>query len=363
MVTPEDLHVLRIYERLPPEPGGMERHIAELTAAQRKLGVKVTSIYNTGSADGDAIQILKPYSLYRLRPALLRNLVFYGAIALHREFFRRANVNVVHAHGGWSAFLLARVLARAIRAPVVAASVHGFIKPNAALHRRAMKGCDPVFATGLAEVRYFNQILAGTAYHLPSAPADLFFSVPTREAERTDVIVAGNLMPVKRIELVLQCAQSRPDLRFSIYGDGPERARLESLKAEAGLRNVTFHGVTSLDRIHSAMCSAKLFLNVSQSEGSPTAALEAMACGLPVVLTPSNDYSALVRSEENGIVTRGWDIEEITAAIERCLADEGRRRALGERAKQVAQGHRWEAKARFVTEAMTNLLENRIGRG
>lgn len=363
MVRPEDLHVLRIYERLPPEPGGMERHIAELTAAQRKLGVKVTSIYNTGSADGDAIQVIRPFALHRLRPASLRNLVFYGAIARHRQSLRRANVNVVHAHGGWSAFLLAQALARAVRAPVVAASVHGFIEPNVALHRRAMRGCDPVFATGLHEVRYFNQVLAGTAYHLPSAPADLFFSAPTEEVAPTDVVVAGNLMPVKRTELVLQCAQSRPNLRFSIYGDGPERARLESVKAAAGLGNVTFHGVASLERIHSAMYSAKLFLNVSQSEGSPTAALEAMDCGLPVVLTPANDYSALVQAGENGIVTRGWDIEEITAAIDRCLADEDRRRKMGETAKQVANKHRWDAKARFVTEAMSNVLEMRTGRG
>jgi glycosyltransferase involved in cell wall biosynthesis len=359
VVRPEDLHVLRIYERLPPEPGGMERHIAELTAAQRKLGVKVTSIYNTGSADGDSIQILQPYELYRLRPALVRNLIFYGAIARHQEFFRRTNVNVVHAHGGWSAFMLATALAKATGASVVAASVHGFIKPNPAWHRRAMKGCNPIFATGLSEVGYFNGILPGTAHHLPSAPADLFFATPAEGAEPTDVIVAGNLVPVKRTELILECAKSRPQTRFSIYGDGPERARLEALKTEAGLGNVTFHGMTSLDRIHSAMCYAKLFLNVSQTEGSPTAALEAMACGLPVVLTPSNDYSALVRSEENGIVTRGWDIEEITSAIDRCLADEDRRRTMAERGKQIAEGHRWEAKARFVTEAMMNVLENR----
>ena len=363
MVRHEDLHVLRIYERLPPEPGGMERHIAELTAAQLELGVKVTSIYNTGSADSDSVQILKPFALYRLRPASLRNLVFYGAIARHREFLRRANVNVVHAHGGWSAFLLAQALARAVGAPVVAASVHGFIKPNAGLHRRAMKDCNPVFATGLAEVRYFNQVLAGTAYHLPSAPADLFYSVPTQAAKPADIIVAGNLMPVKRTELILQCAKIRPDLRFSIYGDGPERVRLESLKAAAGLGNVTLHGMTSLEQIHAAMCSAKLFLNLSQSEGSPTSALEAMACGLPVVLTPSNDYSALVRAQENGIVTQGWDLEEITMAIDWCLADESRRRMMGKRAKQVAEGHRWKAKARFVTEAMMDVLAKRTGRG
>ena len=362
MVRPENLHVLRIYERLPPEPGGMERHIAELSAAQRKLGVKVTSIFNTGSADGDSIQILAPHALYRLRPALLRNLLFYGAIARHWEVFRRTNVNVVHAHGGWSAFMLATALARAIRAPVVAASVHGFIKPNPALHRRVMKGCNPIFATGLSEVRYFNGILPGSAHHLPSAPADLFFSAPAGDAEPADVIVAGNLVPVKRTELILECARNRPQLRFSIYGDGPERARLEALKAGAGLGNVTFHGRTSLDRIHSAMCSARLFLNVSQTEGSPTAALEAMGCGLPVVLTPSNDYSALVQAEKNGIVTRGWDIDEITSAIDRCLADEDRRRSMGEAAKQIANQHRWEAKARFVTEAMINVLENRSGR-
>lgn len=358
-----ELHVLRIYERLPPEPGGMERHIAELTAAQRKLGVRVTSVYNTGSADAGAIQILKPFALYRMRPAWLRNLLFYAAIARHRKFFRRTNVDVVHAHGGWSAFFLSGALARAIRAPVVAASVHGFIRPRPALHRWAMKKCDPVFATGLTEVRYFNQILAGTAYHLPSAPADLFFSPPAHDAEPADVILAGNLVPVKRTELVLECAKRRPNLRFSIYGDGPERARLEALKSEGGLGNVTFHGAATREHIHAAMCCAKLFLNVSESEGSPTAALEAMACGLPVVLTPSNDYSALVLIEKNGVVTKGWDVDEITAAIDRCLSDGDRRRKMGEQARKVAHKHRWEAKARFVTDAMMNVLQKRTGRG
>ena len=357
----KSLHVLRIYDRLPPLPGGMERHIAELTAAQRQLGVKVTSVYNDGSPNGDAVQILKSYELCRVRPTLLRNLLFYGAAATHGKALSRSGVDVVHAHGGWSAFLFARALARAIGAPAVAASVHDFIKRNPGLHRQAMKGCNPVFATGLSEARYLQEILGRPVHHLPSAPAEIFFTRPAVQAEPTDIIVVGSLVPKKRIELVLQCAKRRPHLRFSIYGDGPQRPRLESLKADVGLGNVTFHGLTSLHRIHSAMCSAKLFLNVSQFEGSPTAALEAMACGLPVVLTPSNDYSALVREQENGIVTRGWDAEEITAAIDRCLADEERRFAMGATARQFAEGHRWEAKARLVTEAMMDMLEDRAG--
>jgi glycosyltransferase involved in cell wall biosynthesis len=129
------------------------------------------------------------------------------------------------------------------------------------------------------------------------------------------------------------------------------------------LENIRFHGTVTIEAIHSAMHRARLFLNVSQFEGSPTAALEAMACGLPVVLTPSNDYSALVEAGENGIVTGSWDVEEITTAIDECLADEGRRRVMGEKARQVAKAHRWDAKARFVTEAMRNVLEKRTGRG
>jgi len=86
-----------------------------------------------------------------------------------------------------------------------------------------------------------------------------------------------------------------------------------------------------------------------------------MACGLPVVLTPANDYSAIVQADKNGIVTRGWDCEEIAAAIDQCLADEDRRRKMGEKARKMAEGHRWEAKAKFVTEAMMSALEKRTG--
>ena len=357
------LHVLRVYDRLPPLPGGMERHIAELTAAQRRLGIKVTSAYNIGRPDGDAIQVLKSHELYRLRPALLRNLVFYGAILAHRKALSRGRVDVVHAHGGWSSFMLARALARAVGAPVVAASLHDFIKRNPGLHRRAMKGCEPVFATGLAEARYLEDVLGRPVHHLPSAPADMFFSPPTAQAEPVDIIAVGSLVPKKRMDLVLQIGARRPDLSIAVYGDGPQRARLESLRCQAGLANITFHGAVTIERIHSAMHCARLFLNVSLFEGSPTAALEAMACGLPVVLTPSNDYSALVRDGENGSVTRGWNVDEIIAAVDRCLEDEDRRRTMGESARQVANGHRWDAKARFVTEAMRNVLENRTGRG
>jgi hypothetical protein len=50
-IDPGRLHVIRCYERLPPLSGGMERHIQELTAAQRALGVRVTEASSAALVD------------------------------------------------------------------------------------------------------------------------------------------------------------------------------------------------------------------------------------------------------------------------------------------------------------------------
>jgi glycosyltransferase involved in cell wall biosynthesis len=132
------------------------------------------------------------------------------------------------------------------------------------------------------------------------------------------------------------------------------------MKRQLGLNNVQFLGEVTLDEVHSALSSARLFLNTSLTEGSPTAALEAMACGLPVVLTPANDYSAIVEQGINGMVIGSWSAEELAGAIDELLIDRGRLKSAGEAARRTAAAHSWDAKARFVTEAMISAIQRRI---
>src|SRR5918993_925418 len=77
--------VIRSYFRLPPEPGGMEEHIAQLSRAQRALGVDVVNLFNSGSAAGPAVQLLPRLDLLSVRPALLRNILFYAAAFVQRR--------------------------------------------------------------------------------------------------------------------------------------------------------------------------------------------------------------------------------------------------------------------------------------
>ncbi len=69
-----------------------------------------------------------------------------------------------------------------------------------------------------------------------------------------------------------------------IFGEGPERARIESLRRDLGLEaDVDLPGVT--DNPYSAMRQASLFVLSSRFEGLPTVLIEALACGCPAVST------------------------------------------------------------------------------
>lgn len=359
-MSPERLHVIRCYDRLPPMPGGMERHIAELTAAQRRMGVRVTELFNSGEAAGESIQLWPGWRLDKLRPGLLRFGLFYASAARRGIDLSDGRVPVLHIHGDWPAFHLARaLLADRFKVGAIAASLHGTASTGLRKYANALRGYDLAFSTGLKQARDLAALLSAPVIHLPSAPADLFFEPPRGNSSTVDVIAVGSLMPVKNVELILQCAARRPNVTFAVLGDGPERERLEHVKRRLGLNNVHFRGAVSLDEVRSALGSARLFLNTSMTEGSPTAALEAMACGLPVVLTPGNDYSAIVDQGINGRVTGSWSADELVRAIDEFLYNPGLLKAAGDTARRTAKAHSWDSNARIVTEAMIAAVERR----
>ena len=356
-ISAEQLHVVRCYDRLPPQPGGMERHIAELTAAQRRMGVRVTEIHNSGEPAGESRRVLPWLRTDRLRPSLLRWSLFYMGASLRGINRSDGRVPVLHVHGDLHAFEFAALLSKRVKANAMAASLHGRFHAPLGRYARALRNCDPVFTTGLAQAVQLTAALQREVIHLPSAPADLFYRPPASTSDPVDVIAVGSLLPVKNLDLLLDCAALRPSWRFSILGDGPERPRLERLTQERQLSNVTFRGSATAEEVHSALCSARLLLNTSWSEGSPTAALEAMACGVPVVLTPGNVYSSIVHAPLNGIVSGSWAAGELVDAMSHFLEHDDNLAQARKAALATALDHRWDRKARVVTDAMINAVE------
>ncbi|HKQ58611.1 MAG TPA: glycosyltransferase [Candidatus Eisenbacteria bacterium] len=84
------------------------------------------------------------------------------------------------------------------------------------------------------------------------------------------------------------------------------------------------------DRLMDALTASDAFLMPSEAENIPTMALEAMACGTPVIGTDNTGFPEMVRPPEAGLLVPLRDAAALAAAIERLLADEPLRRGMGE---------------------------------
>jgi glycosyltransferase involved in cell wall biosynthesis len=95
---------------------------------------------------------------------------------------------------------------------------------------------------------------------------------------------AGELLPLKGLSLALRALTHMPDWTFDIYGDGPDKARLEKIAKQLSIaERVRFHGWVSREEVFTAMAEADVFLFPSLHDEVGWVVAEALMHGLPVV--------------------------------------------------------------------------------
>jgi N-acetyl-alpha-D-glucosaminyl L-malate synthase BshA len=148
----------------------------------------------------------------------------------------------------------------------------------------------------------------------------------------------SNFRPVKRIADViavfLRVLRRRP-ARLVLVGDGPDRALAERLVAENGAEaQTTFLG--NVAAIETLLPIARVFLLPSDAESFGLAALEAMACGVPVVGTRAGGLPEVVTHGENGFLLPVADVDGMAEAVLSLTDDAERWRAFSESARRRA---------------------------
>jgi len=133
---------------------------------------------------------------------------------------------------------------------------------------------------------------------------------PARRNQREGRFTVGafvRLAPEKDVPLLVAAAdlalRERPDILFLIYGDGPERERLQLTVLSLGLaERVVFAGVCRKDDLGEAMASVDLVVLSSIAEGLPVSLLEAMAYAKPVVATAVGGIPEVVEDGVTGFL-------------------------------------------------------------
>jgi glycosyltransferase involved in cell wall biosynthesis len=154
----------------------------------------------------------------------------------------------------------------------------------------------------------------------------------------------GRLTEVKRQSSLIRgfaaLLSQLPTIPFHllVVGDGPERANLESLTDELGIRNrVTFSGYQPQPENYLGLMD--IFVLTSRSEGMPLAVLEAWAAGLPVVATRVGGLPQLIQHGITGLLVEFDNISELTTSLGQLASNRDLACRLGTAGKQVVSEH------------------------
>ncbi len=181
---------------------------------------------------------------------------------------------------------------------------------------------------------------------------------------QSDEIVVGTVAPLREeknlgrlLRVFARASDGDVRWRLVIAGDGPERARLEVVAHQLGIRDrVLFLG--SLDEPVPALNLFDIFMLTSETEQMPYSVLEAMALAKPVAATDVGDIGRMLCAENRPFILAREDEAALAAALRGLGADGALRQRLG-------AGNRARCLAEYTEQSMCrafrDLYASRVG--
>jgi N-acetyl-alpha-D-glucosaminyl L-malate synthase BshA len=152
------------------------------------------------------------------------------------------------------------------------------------------------------------------------------------------LVHTSNFRPVKRVPdtiKIFEKVQKEIPAKLILVGDGPDRSECERLSRQLDLcDNVKFLG--KQEGLVEILSSSDLFLIPSQSESFGLAALEAMACGLPVVSSSVGGLPELVKHNETGFIAEIGDVDRMAKYTLELLGNDKKYKLFSENSRQRA---------------------------
>jgi L-malate glycosyltransferase len=291
---------------------------------------------------------------------------------------RREGLDVMHVHyaipHATSAWIARKMLAPANDLPIVT-TLHGtditLVGQHPSFH--AITRFSILRSQGLTAVSRFLKEETVRSFEVPAERIEVIPNFIDTEIWRPGkepchrstlapqgekiVMHVSNFRTLKRVEDVVEIFArivKKVDARLVFVGDGPERPRAAERAETLGVRpRVLFLGKhASVDEL---IACADLLLLPSSNESFGLAALEAMACGAPVVASDVGGLPEVVTSGESGFLCEPGNVDDMAAAGVELLRDPLLKARIVEAARAVAV-------QRFGADAIVPLYEAHYAR-
>jgi glycosyltransferase involved in cell wall biosynthesis len=360
--------------------GGVQRRVAEEVAYLDRLDVQVTVISEGISdlvSDGNVtyVTIPAPHMIYPVRL-----LCFAERVARFLEGLR--NVDVLELHDDAVAVFLFAGRHGWETSRVCVSIAHGVFRDEfSAIYRSEGLSGSTLRAGGYWLLSFIEQLTVHRAdaiiavsqyvaneyarqYRIPrerirvvSNGIDTRVFMPAHHSSDElgagskhnlcTLLYVGRLHPRKGVLQLLHAyslaIRSNPAIRLRIVGNGIQADALHSESKKLGLLNlVEFAGLLSTTELVEAYRCADIVCIPSLQEGQGIVALEAQACGKPVIATQTGGLTEIVRDRLTGILVPPGDTQALAGAILELAGNSTLRRVLGSNAAEWAQAFAWE---------------------
>ncbi|MBI5352014.1 MAG: glycosyltransferase [Chloroflexi bacterium] len=253
--------------------------------------------------------------------------------------------------------------------------------------RQVLRRADRIIAATIAETTQLRFLYRSESRKLVIIPPGVdtchFYPIPADEAkqflglkpENRMVLFVGRIEPLKGVDTLIQ-AMSCLDLQevhrpvhLAIIGGEPdvnpedmteEMSRLQKLCDELCMGGmVVFLGKRGQDTLPYYYSAAEVVVMPSLYESFGMVALEAMACGTPVIASEVGGLGYLVQNDVTGYTVPDSDPIALCEKLSSLLGDAALREAMGDHAAEYAMDYAWEKIAARIVDVYAGLVKNK----
>lgn len=256
-----------------------------------------------------------------------------------------------------------------------------------AVENQLLREADQIVASTQAELAQFQWLYHADPHKVvvipPGVDTSRFYPIPPDEAKEfigmdcrdNMVLFVGRIEPLKGVDTLLQAMAilkqegtlERRPMSVAIIGGDPEAdpermtaemLRLQNLRIELGMGDVVaFLGKRDQDTLQYYYSAADMVVVPSHYESFGMVALEAMACGAPVVASETGGLAFLVKDGETGFHVPTSDAGALAQRLKLLAEDDGLRERLGRQAAAYARNYAWADITRQVVQLYESMLE------
>jgi glycogen synthase len=330
--------------------GGLGTHVYELTGALARRGVKLglavpaRAGYQTPPAGIDLLEV--PVTGADSDGEFWLRFCYEAAVAAERSWGRP---DAIHAHD-WMTVLGGIRMRHVLRIPLMF-SVHlpQVAEPNVSMEGLGLLYADCVMVNSRAvAAELAKRGLPIRALNVVPNGVDLVrFSAAGPVPASGTILLVGRLAAQKGVDVALRALAAVlgrcPEARLVVAGDGDQALYLRRTARYLGIAShVEFAGWQTGDALVALYQQANVVVVPSRYEPFGLVALEAMACGRPVVASQVGGLAEVVVDSETGYLVPPGDDLRLAQRIVRLLLDDGTATRLGRAARQRAESYSWD---------------------